>query len=117
MPDIRSLDRWITIVAAAETVDASGSAIEDWSAATTVCSGWSAWKSITRESDLERDAAGTLIASVFYDVWIRHRTDVLPKHRILSDSPVRTFDILSVTNEFESRQRWLRLRVRENLNG
>lgn len=112
-----NLDRLISIVAAAETVDASGSAIEDWGAATTVCTVWSAWKSVIGRSGAEREMAGTLTAESEYDVWIRRRVDVTVKHRVVMGSPARTFDILAVLEDYEQRNHWTRLRVRENLNG
>lgn len=112
-----SLDRLISIVAASETIDVSGSAIEDWSTATTVCTVWSAWQSVIGRSGAERNMAGTTTAESEYNVWIRRRVDVTPKHRVVMGSPARTFDILAVLEDYEQRNQWTRLRVRENLNG
>lgn len=109
------LSHRITIIAATETVDSSGSAIEDWANPTVICTVWAALNIATRIAG-ERPLANTRVAETFYEATIRYRTDITVKHRVLEGSPIRTFDIIAVQTNFVQRNRWTRLILREHQN-
>lgn len=94
---IGALRHRLTLMEPAHTPDGAGGVVESW---TPFAECWGAVIAVTgRERDADDRRAGVLS----HAITIRHRTDVLPSHRIAFGS--RTFHITAIIEPDVRRQR------------
>ena len=106
LPTIGELRHRVRIEVETRTDDGGGGATAAWLPLETV------WAAVKDMDGREVTSADGRQGRVTHEVWIRHRSGVVPSARLVEGA--RSFDILSVLDP-DGAKRWLRCLVEERL--
>lgn len=109
---IGKLRHRLVIEAENPTTDSGGGQTDPWADPTEVAK---VWAGIEPLSGTEQLRGMQLTASVTHRITVRYRTGLTAKHRLRKAGTTRVFNIRSVTNLEEERDRFLVLLVEEGV--